>query len=195
MPKAMGERCTARSKSTGEQCRQSVIGGGVCRFHGGKAPQVAAAREGRKLQMRAQAYGEVVERSPAEALLSASSALDASLQRLEGMAADAGGADPVLLKEIRSAATESARVAKLVQDAGLDERRLQLAERDQTDLSQVLTLALGAFGLEPSESVVREVVVEAVERVRSGDLTALAPRVPSLAQLEAAPGGTGAPSP
>lgn len=188
-------QCTARSKRSGERCKRLVLGGGVCVMHGGRAPQVAAAREGRLLQMRARAYGEVEERTPAEALMAASSTLDASLQSLEAMAAERGGAGPLLLKEIREAAKESARIAKLVQDAGLDERRLQLAERDQTDLSQVLTLALGAFGLEPSESVVREVVVEAVERVRSGDLTALAPRVPSLAQLEAAPGGTGAPSP
>lgn len=34
-------RCTARSKSTGAQCRQPAIPGGtVCRFHGGAAPQV-----------------------------------------------------------------------------------------------------------------------------------------------------------
>lgn len=34
-------RCSARSKGTGEQCKQSAIAGGtVCRFHGGGAPNV-----------------------------------------------------------------------------------------------------------------------------------------------------------
>jgi hypothetical protein len=34
-------RCTARSKGTGERCKQSAIAGGtVCRFHGGGAPSV-----------------------------------------------------------------------------------------------------------------------------------------------------------
>jgi len=34
-------RCSARSKGTGEQCRQTAIAGGtVCRFHGGGAPNV-----------------------------------------------------------------------------------------------------------------------------------------------------------
>lgn len=188
MPRAMSEQCTARSKTTGERCQQRVIGGGVCRFHGGKAPQVAAAREGRLLQMRARAYGEVEERTPAEALVAASSTLDASLQSLEAMAAEVGGASPLLLKEIRDAAKESARVAKLVHEAGLDERRLQLAERDQTDLSQVLTLALRAFGLDPSDGLVREVVVEAVEQVRRGDLRPLRVRRPAVAELEASAG-------
>lgn len=34
-------RCTARSKGTGERCKQTAIPGGtVCRFHGGGAPSV-----------------------------------------------------------------------------------------------------------------------------------------------------------
>lgn len=32
-------RCHAKSKSTGEQCKQSAMPNGVCRFHGGKTPQ------------------------------------------------------------------------------------------------------------------------------------------------------------
>lgn len=41
LDRAARPRCTARSKTTGEQCRQSAIpGGGVCRFHGGGAPSV-----------------------------------------------------------------------------------------------------------------------------------------------------------
>lgn len=36
-------RCSARSKQTGKQCRlPAIAGGSVCRFHGGRAPQVAA---------------------------------------------------------------------------------------------------------------------------------------------------------
>lgn len=39
----MASQCTATSKQTGERCRQRPIPGGtVCRFHGGKAPAVAA---------------------------------------------------------------------------------------------------------------------------------------------------------
>lgn len=39
----MADRCHAKSKSTGQQCRHSAIeGGSVCRTHGGRAPQVRA---------------------------------------------------------------------------------------------------------------------------------------------------------
>lgn len=43
----MRRRCTARSKQSGDRCRQApIVGGTVCRFHGGAAPQVqASARE------------------------------------------------------------------------------------------------------------------------------------------------------
>lgn len=46
-PKADGDhmantdQCTATASSTGERCKQPAIpGGNVCRFHGGRAPQV-----------------------------------------------------------------------------------------------------------------------------------------------------------
>lgn len=49
-------RCTAQSRTSGEQCKQPAIKGGtVCRFHGGRAPQVAAAAEERVLEQRAEA--------------------------------------------------------------------------------------------------------------------------------------------
>lgn len=178
----LSSQCTAHSKRTGERCKRQVRGGGVCVMHGGGAPQVAAAREARVAQIRARAYGVTEDRTPAEALLASSSSLDATLQRLESLAAQDGGADPVLLREIRSAASESARVAKLVQDAGLDERRVRLAEREQADVVAVIGLALGAFGVDASTADVRRVVAAAVERVRSGvtgPLPAVVPALPS----------------
>lgn len=36
----MGQRCTAKAKSTGNRCQKTAIPGGtVCYFHGGEAPQ------------------------------------------------------------------------------------------------------------------------------------------------------------
>lgn len=50
----MAPQCTARSKQTGERCKQRPVKGGtVCRFHGGKAPQVAAAAAQRELESKA----------------------------------------------------------------------------------------------------------------------------------------------
>lgn len=192
MEQIPSSQCTARSSRTGERCKRLVRGGGVCPTHGGSAPQVRAAREARILEMRSRAYGEVEERSPAEALLAASGSLDATLQRLEQLAADGGGADAVILREIRSAASESARVAKLVQDAGLDERRLQLMERDQVAIGRVLELVLAAYGVDASSVEVRRSVAEALELVRAGDTSPLPSRVvevPALPAGEEVPDG------
>ena len=46
MPRA--QRCAARSKRTGQQCRRyAILGGTVCPSHGGRAPQVQAAATAR----------------------------------------------------------------------------------------------------------------------------------------------------
>lgn len=56
----MKPQCTARSKQTGERCKQRPVKGGtVCRFHGGRAPQVAAAAVQRELEAKA---GELLSR-------------------------------------------------------------------------------------------------------------------------------------
>jgi hypothetical protein len=50
----MAPRCSAKSKQTGEQCKQRPIPGGtVCRFHGGRAPAVAAAAAARVTEAEA----------------------------------------------------------------------------------------------------------------------------------------------
>ena len=50
-PRKDGARCTAKSKSTGDRCKNPPIPGGrVCRVHGGAAPQVKAAAATRVLE-------------------------------------------------------------------------------------------------------------------------------------------------
>ena len=48
------QRCTAKAKWRGERCAEhenpEAAGSGVCRFHGGKAPQVIAAAKNRWLE-------------------------------------------------------------------------------------------------------------------------------------------------
>ena len=47
----MDRRCTAKAKTTGEQCAQpAILNGNVCRFHGGAAPQTVAAAERRTME-------------------------------------------------------------------------------------------------------------------------------------------------
>lgn len=172
----VSSQCTARSKRSGERCKRLVVGGGVCAMHGANR-SVRAKQQARAAAIRARAYGDVEDRTPADALLASSRALDAGLQRLEEMAGGAGGADPLLLSEIRKAAAESARVAKLVQDAGLDERRMRIEEREQADIGLVFELVLAAYGLDPSAEDVRLAVVEAVQRVQDGSKGPIGSRV------------------
>lgn len=52
-------RCTAKSRSTQQRCKQAaIIGGTVCAKHGGRAPQVRAAAKARAIQMAAHAQAE-----------------------------------------------------------------------------------------------------------------------------------------
>ena len=47
----MGRRCTAKAKSTGDQCKNAPIHGAtVCKYHGAGAPQVKAAAARRVLE-------------------------------------------------------------------------------------------------------------------------------------------------
>ncbi len=42
-PRTDGRQCTAKAKSTGGRCKNPpIMGGTVCRIHGGSAPQVQA---------------------------------------------------------------------------------------------------------------------------------------------------------
>lgn len=83
-------RCTARSSRTGERCkRAAMLGGNVCRSHGGNAPQVKAKAQ-RRLQQAA----------------------DALVQRLLGMALDGDTPDHVALAAIRDALDRAGLGAK-----------------------------------------------------------------------------------
>lgn len=76
-----GVQCTARSKRTGNRCRRpAMLGGNVCRAHGGNAPQTRAKAQ-RRLEQAA----------------------DALVQRLLSFALDGQVDDPVALRAIVSA--------------------------------------------------------------------------------------------
>lgn len=88
--KTGGTRCTARSTRTGEPCkRPAMLGGNVCRSHGGAAPQVRAKAK-RRLEQ----------------------ASDALVQRLLQFAIDGGVDDNVALRAIRDALDRAGLMAK-----------------------------------------------------------------------------------
>lgn len=53
-------RCAAQSKQKGTQCTKTAIPGGtVCRYHGGRAPQVIAKAEERLMAMQPKAFNTI----------------------------------------------------------------------------------------------------------------------------------------
>jgi hypothetical protein len=83
-------QCTARSKRTGKRCKApSMLGGNVCRAHGGAAPQTRAKAQ-RRLQQAA----------------------DVLVQRLLGLALDGDTPDAVALQAIRDALDRAGLGAK-----------------------------------------------------------------------------------
>lgn len=83
-------QCTARSKRTGKRCKApSMLGGNVCRAHGGAAPQTRAKAQ-RRLQQAA----------------------DILVQRLLGLALDGDTPDAVALQAIRDALDRAGLGAK-----------------------------------------------------------------------------------
>lgn len=150
--------CHARNRS-GKQCGHLAIPGGrVCaQRHGGSAPQVARKAGERLARQRVEgSVGAIVEElqldaagmDPVEILLVAvrrSHAMATVLDWLVGdlpsltVTTDDGGGHPdVAVQLLREWNDAAARHSKLALDAGVEERRVRLAESDVTDLVGVL---------------------------------------------------------
>ncbi len=58
----MAGRCTAHSKQTGQRCgHRAILGGTVCRHHGGSAPQVKEAAHARLEALQNAAINTIAE--------------------------------------------------------------------------------------------------------------------------------------
>lgn len=138
------ERCSARAKGSGEQCRLMVRGGGVCRVHGGAAPQVRRRRLERVAL--AEALASSPRRHPGEVLLDALHTADVLAR--DARARVAGGlpsAEAVLA--LVEAIERAARLAKTTMDADVDQRHAKVAEQHIDTLEAVLRRALELAGL------------------------------------------------
>jgi hypothetical protein len=102
-------RCTARSKTTGGQCRQSPIPGGtVCHYHGGGAPQVLRKAQERLAILVDPAItrlGELVQQTeyPSTAYKACKDVLDRTgfkpIARREHSGSDGG---PISIKDVEA---------------------------------------------------------------------------------------------
>lgn len=175
-----GERCTARAKGTGERCRRFVRGGGVCPVHGGRAPQVARAREARLAAAEASAlYGdEFAERDPGEVLLAAVADVDGIVQKLKARIREAGELTPSDLDALGEWLDRASRMARSVLDARVDERRVQVNERQGQLVADVLRGALWDLArmlaagqittVDPSQPAVMHVVASRLRELGPG---------------------------
>lgn len=196
--------CSAKSKTSGQQCRKLVTPPAtVCRIHGGGSPQVRAA-VARKRQH------EQAERSVAEFALSRDvephQALLEALHRWAGMVSYLGSVigefesasdlkqlsqgseqferPAVWVEMYNHALREMAKVAKACVDAGIDERRIRLAEEHGRALDSVLRGVLGdVFDLlgRMLAELVGTVAAEMLAGVMRDDVPAIVRR--RLAQL------------
>lgn len=85
MGRPVPQRCTAKSKQTGQQCKQRVVPGAVvCHYHGGAAPQVKEKAEERLKALVHPAIsrlGQLVEQTefPSVAIAAVKDVLDRNL--------------------------------------------------------------------------------------------------------------------
>lgn len=190
-------RCTATAKQTGERCkRRAAPGADVCVIHGGRSPQARAAAAHR-LQRRhlegdlgallAELELDASGRDPVDALLDAVHRCWAMAKVLGaltgGLSTSAGspdamwgpnhlgdGAPHVLTTMYGQWLERAARASKLAIDAGVEERRVQLAERVGAVMVDVLRGVLDDIGLTEEQ---REAAVLALPRrfeLVAGDL-------------------------
>lgn len=157
-PSVPSEQCTATSRRSGERCKRMVVGGGVCPMHGGSAPQVKAAKEARILAAEASAAAPMTRADAADVLTSAMNDSHALLQRLKENIAS-GRVTSADLKALGDWVDRAARVSKMVVDAGIEERRTQIAEHEGQLIAAVIQRILARLQLTPEQQGMVSTVV------------------------------------
>lgn len=182
-------RCTATSKQTGKRCGAWAIPGGtVCKWHGGNTPNAkkAAAQRLQEDQARTDAarFAARTDIHPADALLElvhyqagivdywrgrVEDVNDADLEwgvtREKTGGDDAGttseAAPHIAYRLLTEAQDKLAAYAAAALKAGVDERRVRLAEQQGALVAQVIRGVLAALNLTPEqEALVPRVVPE-----------------------------------
>lgn len=154
-------QCTGTNRA-GERCRRAAIPGGrVCWYHGGAAPQVRAAATRRlevdSAKQAVATFGLPREIDPHEALLEAlhrsaghvqwlgekvaSFETDAELKQIDQSGKFERASVWVELYQYER--HEMARVAKACADAGVDERRITLAEEQGRQMATLIRDVIG----------------------------------------------------
>jgi hypothetical protein len=171
LPLIAAEQCTARSKGTGQRCGRMVRGGGVCRYHGGKAPQVERQREARVAAAQAQAmFADTYEpRDSGEALAAAAQNADQVLRSLQQRIELAGELRAHDLEALGQWFERVSKLSKAVLDARIDERRAQLSEQQGALVALIIRAIFARLNLSPAQQAISSrVAVEVLRAANDG---------------------------
>lgn len=192
-------QCTAKAKTTGKRCgRSAIVGGTVCRIHGGSVPKVAALAAVRaevskwqlgdavddpgevllrlvtQSRMRVEQYAAEIERKVAE--LGPGMTLEVVLVGDTMISTEAGSekSGEYIRGLVQLEAQERDRLANFCAKAiaaGLAERTVRMAERQGELLAAVLLSVIGStlLNLTPAQKKVFPDVIRAeLSTLRAG---------------------------
>ena len=174
-------RCTATSSRSGKRCRAyAIVGGTVCRAHGGAAPQTKAKAAQRVAVEAAEADAykvlahhavrpltdplDAMSRLAAE-VAAFKDALAARVNALTSLSYTATGAGTEQLRGAvvlyERALDRTGRLLDMLAKRGWEERKVVLAERNGQLLAGVVQAILGQLGLTTEQQELVAVVVPA----------------------------------
>lgn len=170
----MAEQCTATAKSTGNRCTRPVVRGArVCRFHGGKAPQVKAAATLRLAEEEARKGLARLDAEPVSDPFTALSELAgqavawkdqlaAKVNELTTIRYEAMGAGTEQLRAevalFERALDRCASVLGLIAKLNIDERMARINERQAEAVIRAVDAAIAAAGVTgPAAAQARQV--------------------------------------
>jgi hypothetical protein len=157
-------QCNGTAKHTGERCKNAPLRGTtVCKFHGGMAPQVQAAAKRRLAETQAMKMLDQLgadpadDRHPIEHLLGELWQAAVAADYLGSMAVMDGPKGP-LWRAWERERDRRARLAKMALEAGVEERRVRIAEEHALALAGAIRAILANVGAELAK-VMREMLV------------------------------------
>lgn len=159
--------CTG-TNTQGNPCEKwANVGATVCNTHGAAAPQVQAAAERRISLAEALANGD--RRPPWEILEDCLHIVDMVLQDVVLEVREKGTATPAVLDKLIQAVERAHRLSKVNLDAGIDQRRLRLAETQAGQMQAIFTRVLSALHLTPEQ---KALVPQVLRREIEGEIAA-----------------------
>lgn len=159
-------QCTAVSRHTKERCKKLVKGGGVCRSHGGAAPQVIAKRRERVAIYEAAQWNAPLPITGEDALLQELNRTNGQVVGLEFMhqqdPSDAG-----VTMRFMAERGHLLQTAKAIVQLDVRARQATFQEALAGDLVLYTRELVLHLGLDPTDPAITEAVHAAIARVES----------------------------